>query len=591
MVIQKILFPTENVLKKELFFRGLEEDDAKNQDSISIDKNKKITSNTYFNSFSIGKWKKYSNISSLELCIELQGEALIHIYGSKIQNGQVFTERITSMHTENVKREYQIDIDLNCGYICVFFEIYAYAAKVIFYGGGYTTKTLSERDIKIGIDICTYNRYEYLKKNIDLLTKNIIDNPESLLYNKMEVFVVDNANDHKTLQFQNKKIHVFLQNQKGSAGGFTRGMMEITQNKNFTHCVVMDDDVRLYPAVIERLYLFLKYLKSEYNDALIGGSLMRLDMPHIQHEAGALWNDGGVSSCKGNYNMLDYRLVVENEVEERTDYMGWWFCCIPIETIEKSGYPLPVYFHRDDVEYGLRNTKQITLNGICTWHKSFESKVSAVDEYYNVRNTGIILAIYQRKCYKYCYFVIKNILANLFLLKYNVVELMLQGVEDFMKGAEWVIHNDNGDYYNALKEKNFEERDASILEKIEIDENLLENKKKLDGKNKWIHNLLLNANFKKSHKVILVSSNCFDTSLFWNVGCAYYYNKYADKVFCCVKSRRIFWKSIGRMSKDMVCLLFRYTSLSSEWKWKKEEWIQKKFWGAFLETSYKNIKK
>lgn len=88
------------------------------------------------------------------------------------------------------------------------------------------------------------------------MTKNIIDNPESLLYNKMEVFVVDNANDHKTLQFQNKKIHVFLQNQKGSAGGFTRGMMEITQNKNFTHCVVMDDDVRLYPAVIERLYLF-----------------------------------------------------------------------------------------------------------------------------------------------------------------------------------------------------------------------------------------------------------------------------------------------------------------------------------------------
>lgn len=585
MIIQKILFPTKDTLNKELFFRGLEGKKIENQKCIVLEETQKIITNTYFNSFSLQKWKKYSNISSLGLDIELQGEALIYVYGSKIQNGKILTERITGIHTDlaNSKQKYRINIDLNCDCICVFFEIHACATRVIFYGGGYTTKTISERNIKIGLNICTYNRYEYLKKNIELLTENIIDNPESYLHDKMEIFIVDNANDHKTLQFQRNKIHVFLQNQKGSAGGFTRGMLEVTQNKNFTHCVVMDDDVQLYPAVFERLYLFLKYLRNEYKDALIGGSLMRLDMPYIQHEAGALWNDGWISSCKGNYNILDYKSVVENEVEEKTDYMGWWFCCIPIETINKNGYPIPVYFHRDDVEYGLRNTKQITLNGICTWHKPFDSKVSAIDEYYNVRNTGIILAIYQRKCYKYCYFVIKNILANLFLLKYNVVDLMLQGVEDFLKGAEWIICNDSGDYYNVLKEKDFEKKDASILKKIKIDENLLENDQKLNDKSKWIHNLLLNANFKKSHKVILVSSNCFDTSLFWNVGCAYYYNKYSDKVFCCVKSRKFFWKSIGRMSKDVVYLLFRYASLSSEWKKKKEQLIKKKFWNKNLE--------
>lgn len=583
MIIQKILFPTDNKLKREMFFRGLDGNEIiENQDCIILNENTKITSDTYFNSFSIGKWKKYTIIRTLELYVELQGEAIVNVYGSKIQDGKITTEKATSIYTKQYKnkRTYKIDIDIDidCDYVCVFFEICACGQKVFFYGGGFATETVSKHNIKIALDICTYNRYKYLEKNVETLTKDILNNPENILYNQMEVFIVDNANDRKTLQLQRNKIYVFLQNRKGSAGGFTRGMLEITKRQNFTHCIVMDDDVYLYPAVIERLYCFLKFLKNEYNDALVGGALMRMDVPYIQHESGALWNDGWIKNCKGNYNVLEYTSVLENELEEKTEYMGWWFCCIPIEAIKKRGYPLPVYFHRDDIEYGLRNIKQITLNGICTWHEPFESKINAINEYYNARNTGIVLAVYRKKWYKYCYFIIKNVLANLFLLKYNVVDLMLCGVEDFLRGPDWIVRNDSGDYYNVLKKKDFEEKESDVLKDVNIDGVFLKYKERSEKATKWVRYLLLNGNLKKSKKIILVPAHNFDSSLFWDVQCAYYYNEYTDKVFCCLKSRKMFLKSIARMNKDIIRLLIRYRKLSCEWYLKKEQWTQEKFW-------------
>ena len=46
---------------------------------------------------------------------------------------------------------------------------------------------------------------------------------------------------------------------------------------------------------------------------------MRMDVPYIQHESGALWNDGWIKNCKGNYNVLEYTSVLENELEENEE--------------------------------------------------------------------------------------------------------------------------------------------------------------------------------------------------------------------------------------------------------------------------------
>lgn len=221
MIIQKILFPTDNKLKREMFFRGLDGNEIiENQDCIILNENTKITSDTYFNSFSIGKWKKYSIIRTLELYVELQGEAIVNVYGSKIQDGKITTEKATSIYTKQYKNKqtYKINIGIDCDYVCVFFEICACGQKVFFYGGGFATETVSEHNIKIALDICTYNRYKYLEKNVEILTKDILNNPENILYNQMEVFIVDNANDRKTLQLQKIKYMYFCRTEKAVQG-------------------------------------------------------------------------------------------------------------------------------------------------------------------------------------------------------------------------------------------------------------------------------------------------------------------------------------------------------------------------------------
>ena len=56
MILQKIIFPKEDLCaEKELYYRG---DLEKEGETIQF--------NTYFNSFSIEKWKKYTNLENLK---------------------------------------------------------------------------------------------------------------------------------------------------------------------------------------------------------------------------------------------------------------------------------------------------------------------------------------------------------------------------------------------------------------------------------------------------------------------------------------------------------------------------------------------
>ena len=95
----------------------------------------------------------------------------------------------------------------------------------------------------------------------------------------------------------------------------------------------------------------------QYKDITVGGAIFLLDTPHIQYECGASWNKGVLIP---NYHVMDMRnpyMVVCTECEDvKNEYMGWWYCCMPLELISKDNLPLPVFIHRDDVEYCLRDS-------------------------------------------------------------------------------------------------------------------------------------------------------------------------------------------------------------------------------------------
>ena len=86
----------------------------------------------------------------------------------------------------------------------------------------------------------------------------------------------------------------------------------------------------------------------------------------------------------------------------------------------------------------------ILLNGICVWHEPFENKYSSFLNYYIFRNKLIDNAIhfpdYGKKQ------LIKElrmeVLREVFYYRYKNVDLLLQGVEDFLEGVDFLLNTD-----------------------------------------------------------------------------------------------------------------------------------------------------
>ena len=104
---------------------------------------------------------------------------------------------------------------------------------------------------------------------------------------------------------------------------------------------------------------------------------MREDEPNIQYEAGARWNRGNIEALRHYVDMRKLSNLLRNEKEEPAEYTGWWYTCYTLSIIDKNNLPLPLFIHRDDVEYGLRVGKGrfIFMNGLCVWHEAFENKM------------------------------------------------------------------------------------------------------------------------------------------------------------------------------------------------------------------------
>lgn len=185
------------------------------------------------------------------------------------------------------------------------------------------------------------------------------------------------------------KIHINPNRNLGGAGGFTRDLIEImTHNEELcvTHALLMDDDIVIEPEALVKTYQILTLLKDEYEDAFIGGAMLRLDKQAIQVESGASWNGGWLKSLKHDLDLRGCDYCLYNEIEEYTSQ-----CVVvllfPDEDCHTGKSAVPLFIRGDDLEYGLRNMKTLILmNGICVWHEPFENKYSSFLEYYIMRN-------------------------------------------------------------------------------------------------------------------------------------------------------------------------------------------------------------
>ena len=405
---------------------------------------------TYFNGFSIEKWRKYTKVNQVFVTLSLKGKFEIQLC-SKEKIHQTIAEKELSVTTFESTELSEITLPFqsydNKGMFFVRLEAMEDGAE--FHGGYYSADFAEDSlyDVNIAINICTFRREQFVHRNLSILRKYILENAENELNSHLQVFISDNGKTLDIPALSTEQIHIVPNKNVGGAGGFTRGLIEIMHCNSYraTHTLFMDDDILIDPEALYRTYTFLRCRKQQYEDLFVGGAMLRLDQPNIQVEAGAAWFEGNLVSRKTGLNLNHVDACLYNEVEEYCEYNAWWYCCTPMSVVNENNLPMPIFIRGDDLEYGLRNMKHLALlNGICVWHEPFENKYSSFLSYYILRNLLYDNALHcpNYSKWKFMKRLYGEVLRQLFYYRYKNVDLLFRGVEDFFKGVDSLKETD-----------------------------------------------------------------------------------------------------------------------------------------------------
>ena len=311
---------------------------------------------------------------------------------------------------------------------------------------GWTAISSDERNVNLGIVICTYNNETRLKQNIQELTASNVWYKE-----KPTLALVNNGCLEDESWLPEERFYKFDQQNLGGAGGFGRGIFEVIYGKltdlSITHILLMDDDVKFHPEVISRAIAFHKKSRKP---SVIGGSMLQVDNPTFLHEAGS--NLNSTHTIGTSTQIPAGRLAKTDALDHlgkgcRFDYNAWWFCSFPTDTARNVGLPLPIFIHGDDIEYGMRlnahGYEVYCPGGISLWHESFENKHPTWIRYFDFRNALIRLTYYHDNSPKVIIHQLKHA-CNRALMRndYGGYIMAVKAFEDFCKGPDILFEND-----------------------------------------------------------------------------------------------------------------------------------------------------
>ena len=123
-----------------------------------------------------------------------------------------------------------------------------------------------------------------------------------------------------------------------------------------------------------------------------------------------------------------------------TEYNGWWACLIPAAIVRSIGYPLPLFFQWDDIEFGYRARAHgfptVALPGAGVWHADFGWKDwDEWHRYFNMRNGLITAALHTPFSIKRIGRTLGTLLAQyLVAMQYGLAATLIQAVDDFLQG-------------------------------------------------------------------------------------------------------------------------------------------------------------
>ena len=407
LTAQRLLFDGPSPLVSADMYTSVSKGNAERSRYVAtLAKRSVVETNSYFGRFPASYWQRWTDVTEARFTATVTGRGRIDVVATD-SKGRKRTVASTTVDTDGQSSRLGI------------------AAKVQqFLDGGalfvrFTTTSheLTVEDAEWTVDapaalrptsvvICTFNRADDCANTVAAMAEDPI-----ALHGVDNVYVIDQGTDRVETRplFQRvaaelgEKLVYITQPNLGGAGGFTRGLYEVQgKGGDPANVIFMDDDVLCEPEAIVRMNAFAN---KTVEPAIVGAQMLYLLHPDRVHVGAEVANLQKLEAGLYVKNAISDKSAFKKKQDIRVDagYNGWWSCLIPSEIVSQIGYPLPLFFQWDDIEYGYRARANgfatVTLPGAAVWHADFAWKDwDEWHRYFNLRNGSapICSAIWSR---------------------------------------------------------------------------------------------------------------------------------------------------------------------------------------------------
>jgi galactofuranosylgalactofuranosylrhamnosyl-N-acetylglucosaminyl-diphospho-decaprenol beta-1,5/1,6-galactofuranosyltransferase len=448
-VVQRLMFASPSPqAPDELYAKGRYGAVRCERRRVIIEPDARLTTNTYFGRLPVSYLQRWTPIRQVEAVVRVRGAGRLEIHASDGEGEPRIqaTLEVNAQTVQEVRLPGYVDRFMDGGF--VWLEAATAGEELVIEDFRWVAPTEPVRRRATSVVICTYNRADDC-----LATMRALGEDTEVLDIIDEVYVVDQGTDtvqsredfDKVVGLYGGRLRYLRQANLGGAGGFTRGMYEITQQHKQNNVLFMDDDVLLEPETVLRMAAFANHATAP---TIVGGQMLYLYHPnrlHIDAETTDLATlRPGVPVAGAQHNIDLFEELPHRRVT--AGYNAWWSCLIPAEVTEKIGLPLPVFFQWDDIEYGTRAGRNgfatVTLPGAAVWHADFAWKDwDDWARYFSLRNSLITAALHSDFDSKNLSKVLgKQLATYLVSMQYGMAATLLKAVTDFLTGPE-VLHD------------------------------------------------------------------------------------------------------------------------------------------------------
>ncbi|MBY8856082.1 glycosyltransferase [Nocardia sp. CA2R105] len=416
--------------------------------SLRLDKGASAHTNTYFGRFAASYWQRWTTVTEVEVAMTLEvgDRARIRLAASDIAGHRRIIDSADVSGDGRVVLRAPLDQYVDGGALWLEFDAVGGELGITELAW---TAPAPERVRPVAIAICTFNRAQDCAHTVAALASDPV-----VLSALTAVYVVDQGTDlvenrplyQETAPRFGEKLHYIRQPNLGGAGGFTRGLYEVSASGSFTgsehaDIILMDDDILCEPETVVRLQAFANLT---VEPTLVGAQMLFLLNPDYLNVGAEEVHLGELKHGQKVPKALRNTSMLKRNQERRVDagYNAWWTCLIPAEVVDRIGLPVPIFFQWDDVEYGIRAREAgfvtVTLPNAAVWHADFYWKdYDDWARYFSMRNSLIVGSMHADLDPKAVTRQLFRTLAeHLVAMQYGLVHTTLQGIEDFLKGPK-----------------------------------------------------------------------------------------------------------------------------------------------------------